>query len=151
MLARKAALITGIGGQDGAYLAQLLVNKDYKVFGTSRDAGSSHFDSLVRLGIADQVSPLSMAPNDFKSTLSIIMKACPDEIYHLAGQTSVGLSFEQPSEAIESITIGTLNILEAQHSRSIAFLGNAGTALSCKFQRMFWRSRRSASGRKFHP
>lgn len=118
MSARKTALITGIGGQDGAYLAQLLVSKDYKVFGTSRDAGSSHFDSLVRLGIAGQVNLLSMAPNDFKSTLSTIMKACPDEIYHLAGQTSVGLSFEQPSEAIESITIGTLNILEA-----LRFLG----------------------------
>jgi GDPmannose 4,6-dehydratase len=59
-----------------------------------------------------------MAPNDFKSTLTVISKSCPDEIYHLAGQTSVGLSFEQPSETIESITIGTLNILE-----SLRFLG----------------------------
>ncbi|HZW86474.1 MAG TPA: GDP-mannose 4,6-dehydratase [Gallionella sp.] len=109
----KTALITGIGGQDGAYLAQLLVSKGYKVFGTSRDAGASRFDSLVRLGIASQVNLLSMAPNDFKSTLTAISKASPDEIYHLAGQSSVGLSFEQPSETIESITIGTLNILEA--------------------------------------
>jgi GDPmannose 4,6-dehydratase len=54
-----------------------------------------------------------MAPHDFKSTLTVISKVQPDEIYHLAGQTSVGLSFEQPSETIESITIGTLNILEA--------------------------------------
>lgn len=109
----KVALITGIGGQDGAYLAQLLLSKCYKVFGTSRDAGVSRFDSLTRLGIAGQVSLLSMAPNDFKSTLTAISKANPDEIYHLAGQTSVGLSFEQPTETIESITIGTLNILEA--------------------------------------
>ena len=115
---RKTALITGIGGQDGAYLAQLLLNKGYQVFGTSRDAGVSRFDSLTRLGIAGQVGLLSMAPNDFKSTLTVISKARPDEIYHLAGQTSVGLSFEQPSETIESITIGTLNILEA-----IRFLG----------------------------
>jgi len=114
----KTALITGIGGQDGAYLAQLLVSKGYKVYGTSRDAGVSRFDSLVRLGIAGQVNLLSMAPNDFKSTLSAISKARPDEIYHLAGQTSVGLSFEQPSETIESILIGTLNILE-----SLRFLG----------------------------
>jgi GDPmannose 4,6-dehydratase len=109
----KTALITGVGGQDGAYLAQFLLNKDYRVFGTSRDAAVSRFDSLTRLGIAGQVSLLSMAPNDFKSTLTAISKAQPDEIYHLAGQTSVGLSFEQPSETIESVTIGTLNILEA--------------------------------------
>jgi GDPmannose 4,6-dehydratase len=109
----KVALITGIGGQDGAYLAQLLIGKGYQVFGTSRDAGVSRFDSLVHLGIAEKVHLLSMAPNDFKSTLTAISKARPDEIYHLAGQSSVGLSFEQPSETIESITIGTLNILEA--------------------------------------
>ena len=110
---QKSALITGIGGQDGAYLAQLLLGKGYKVFGTSRDAGVSRFDSLKRLGVEAQVSLLSMAPNDFKSTLTAISKARPDEIYHLAGQSSVGLSFEQPSETIESITIGTLNILES--------------------------------------
>jgi len=109
----KTALITGVGGQDGAYLAQLLVGKGYTVFGTSRDAGVSRFDSLEKLGIAKQVKLLSMAPHDFKSTLTVISKVQPDEIYHLAGQSSVGLSFEQPSETIESITIGTLNILEA--------------------------------------
>ena len=110
---KKTALITGIAGQDGAFLAQFLLNKGYKVFGTSRDAGVSRFDSLTRLGVAERVNLLSMAPNDFKSTLTAISKAQPDEIYHLAGQSSVGLSFEQPSEALESITIGTLNILEA--------------------------------------
>ncbi|MFI3197447.1 MAG: GDP-mannose 4,6-dehydratase [Methylococcaceae bacterium] len=110
---KKTALITGIGGQDGAYLAQLLLNKGYAVFGTSRDAGVSGFGSLARLAIIGQVELLSMAPHDFKSTLTVISKVQPDEIYHLAGQTSVGLSFEQPSETIESITIGTLNILEA--------------------------------------
>ena len=109
----KTALITGIGGQDGSYLAQLLLTKGYSVFGTSRDAGASSFSSLTRLGVFDQVKLLSMAPHDFKSTLTVISKVQPDEIYHLAGQTSVGLSFEQPSETIESITIGTLNILEA--------------------------------------
>lgn len=109
----KTALITGIGGQDGAYLAQLLLNKGYAVWGTSRDAGVSGFGSLARLGIIGQVKLLSMAPHDFKSTLTVISKVQPDEIYHLAGQTSVGLSFEQPSETIDSITIGTLNILEA--------------------------------------
>ena len=109
----KTALITGIGGQDGAYLAQLLLSKGDIVFGTSRDAGSSSFSALARLGIKEQVGLLSMAPHDFKSTLMVIAKLQPDEIYHLAGQTSVGLSFEQPSETLDSITIGTLNILEA--------------------------------------
>jgi GDPmannose 4,6-dehydratase len=110
---KKTALITGISGQDGAYLAQLLLTKGYAVFGTSRDTGVSGFSSLVRLGIIGKIKLLSMAPHDFKSTLTVISKVQPDEIYHLAGQTSVGLSFEQPSETIESITIGTLNILEA--------------------------------------
>ena len=89
------------------------MGKGYTVFGTSRDAGVSRFDSLEKLGIAKQVKVLSMAPHDFKSTLTVISKVQPDELYHLAGQSSVGLSFEQPSETIESITIGTLNILEA--------------------------------------
>jgi len=109
----KCALITGISGQDGAYLAKLLLSKGYTVVGTSRDASISRFEALHKLGIAEHVRFLSMAPNDFKSTLTAISQTRPDEIYHLAGQTSVGLSFEQPSETIESITIGTLNILEA--------------------------------------
>lgn len=113
MATNKTALITGIGGQDGAYLSRLLLSKGYKVVGTSRDVGISRFESLKTLGVMGQVQLLSMAPNDFKSTITAISKAQPDEIYHLAGQTSVGLSFEQPSETIESITIGTLNILEA--------------------------------------
>ena len=108
----KTALITGIGGQDGAYLAQLLLSKGYTVFGTSRDAGAASFSSLALLGIKEHVGLLSMAQHDFKSTLTVIAKVQPDEIYHLAGQTSVGLSFEQPSETIDSIIIGTLNILE---------------------------------------
>jgi GDPmannose 4,6-dehydratase len=112
-MSHKRALITGIGGQDGAYLSRLLIAKGYAVYGTSRDAGTANFESLSRLGVRSRVEPVSMAPNDFKSTLTVIAKVRPDEIYHLAGQTSVGLSFEQPSETIDSITIGTLNILES--------------------------------------
>lgn len=114
----RRALITGVAGQDGAHLAQLLVAKGYEVHGTSRDAEVSRFDSLRKLGIADKVHLLSMAPNDFRSTVTAVSRAMPDEIYHLAGQTSVALSFEQPTEAIESVTNGTLNILEA-----LRFLG----------------------------
>jgi len=110
---QKKALITGITGQDGAYLAQFLLNSGYKVFGTSRDAGLFSFDALTRLGIAGNVNMLTMVPNDFKSILEAISKSHPDEIYHLAAQSSVGLSFEQPTETIESIVMGTLNILES--------------------------------------
>ncbi len=109
----KRALIFGISGQDGAYLAQLLLAKGYQVIGASRDAELSSFTNLSRLGIRDQVTCLSAAINDFRSTLSAIAQAEPDEIYNLAGQSSVGLSFQQPAETHESINLGTLNLLEA--------------------------------------
>lgn len=107
------ALICGISGQDGSYLAKLLLDKGYEVVGTSRDAMMASFSSLERLGIKHRVLLVSMAVNDFRSVLNIIDSHRPNEIYNLAGQTSVGLSFEQPVEAMESITQGTLNILEA--------------------------------------
>lgn len=109
----KKALICGISGQDGAYLAQLLLNKGYEVFGTARDAQMSTFPNLVRLGIRDQVHTESMALNDFRSVLQALVKVKPDELYNLAGQSSVGLSFQQPVETLESICVGTLNLLEA--------------------------------------
>ncbi len=107
------ALICGISGQDGSYLAQLLLNKGYQVFGTSRDPQGSTFANLAKLGIQKKIEVLSMDLTDFRSVLIGITKTNPDEIYNLAGQTSVGLSFEQPVEAMESISIGTLNLLEA--------------------------------------
>lgn len=125
----KTALICGISGQDGAYLAQLLLSKGYTVWGTSRDAQISTFRNLVRLGIRDRVKTCSMALNDFRSVLQVISRVQPQEIYNLAGQTSVGLSFELPVETMESITLGTLNLLEA-----IRFIGapiklyNAGSS-----------------------
>ena len=107
------ALICGVTGQDGAYLAQFLLDKGYRVWGTSRDAQISQFANLESLGIKDRVHKISMAPNDFRSVLSAIERSQPDEIYYLSGQSSVGLSFEQPVESLESIAIGTLNLLEA--------------------------------------
>ena len=112
MQAKRTALICGVSGQDGSYLAQLLLNKGYVVFGTSRDVQGSSFSNLQRLGIKDQISYISMVPEDFRSVLVALRKSNPDEIYYLAGQSSVGLSFEQPAETIQSITMGTLNILE---------------------------------------
>ena len=109
---KRTALICGISGQDGTYLAQFLLNKGYSVFGTSRDAQGSSFGNLKKLGIGDQVQCISMAPEDFRSVLVALRKSNPDEIYYLAGQSSVGLSFEQPVETMQSITVGTLNMLE---------------------------------------
>jgi len=127
----KTALICGISGQDGAYLAKLLLDKGYTVYGTSRDAQFTTFKNLIRLGIKDQVHLCSMALTDFRSVLQVVSKTEPDEVYNLAGQTSVGLSFEQPVEALDSIATGTLNLLEV-----IRFLGrpirffNAGSTES---------------------
>lgn len=109
---RKSALIVGISGQDGAYLSQLLLERGYAVHGTSRDAEVSSFASLVALGIKDRVVLHSTAPTDFRSVFQVVSRACPDEIYNLSGQSSVGLSFHQPVETLESIAVGTLNILE---------------------------------------
>ena len=109
----KKALICGVSGQDGAYLAQLLLNKGYVVCGTSRDAQMSSFQNLVRLGIREQIKLESVSLNDFRSVLQVLTKIQPDEVYNLAGQSSVGLSFDQPVETLESIATGSLNLLEA--------------------------------------
>ena len=112
------ALLCGISGQDGAYLARLLLEKGYEVIGSSRDAQISSFGNLVQLGIRDKVHVESMALNDFRSVLQVVSRVQPDEIYNLAGQSSVALSFEQPVETLESILSATINLMEV-----IRFLG----------------------------
>ncbi len=114
----KKALICGVSGQDGAYLAKLLLENDYIICGTSRDAQMSTFRSLTYLGIREQLQLESMSLVDFRSVLQVLKKFQPTEVYNLAGQTSVSLSFGQPVETLESIATGTLNLLEA-----IRFLG----------------------------
>lgn len=109
----KRALICGISGQDGAYLAKLLLDKEYEVNGSSRDAQINPFTNLIKLGIKEKIKFYSTSLIDFRSVLQTIKNTEPDEIYNLSGQTSVGLSFEQPVEAFESINVGTLNLLEA--------------------------------------
>jgi GDPmannose 4,6-dehydratase len=125
----KTALICGISGQDGAYLAKLLLDKGYRVYGGSRDAQMSSFRNLDRLGIRESVQVVSVSINDFRSVLQTLQKVQPDEVYNLAGQSSVGLSFEQPVETLESISIGTLNVLESIRftNRPIRFY-NAGSS-----------------------
>ena len=125
----KRALICGISGQDGAYLAQLLLGKGYVVYGSSRDAQISSFQNLVYLGIREQVKLVSVALNDFRSVLQVLTKIQPHEVYNLAGQSSVGLSFEQPVETLESIATGTLNLLEAIRFTNLPIkLYNAGSS-----------------------
>ena len=114
----KIALIFGISGQDGAFLASLLISKGYKVHGTSRDAEINNFQSLIELKIKNLIEFHSVSLTDFRSVLRVIERVAPNEIYNLSGQSSVGLSFEQPLETLESIAIATINILE-----SMRFLG----------------------------
>lgn len=109
----RRALIIGVSGQDGAYLARHLLAHGYDVVGTSRDAAVHPLDNLDRLGVRDRVAVRSMAPTDSGSVLSVVRDVAPDEIYNLSGQSSVGLSFEQPRETFDSICAGTVNLLEA--------------------------------------
>ena len=125
----KVALIAGITGQDGAYLAHHLLKDGYKVVGSSRDAQNCDTSRLSRLGIEEDIELISLAPNDFRSVLKAITSTEPAEIYNLAGQTSVGLSFEQPVECMESIAGGTLNFLEVlRYLETPTRLFNAGSS-----------------------
>jgi GDPmannose 4,6-dehydratase len=125
----KKALIIGISGQDGTYLAVHLLKIGYEVHGTSRDADLSSFYGLKKMNIYDKVNLYSMSLIDFRSVMQIILQVQPDEIYNLSGQTSVGLSFLQPVETLESISIGTLNILEVLRFHKLATkFYNAGSS-----------------------
>ena len=128
-MSTKTALIVGITGQDGAYLAENLLNRGYKIVGTSRDFYSADLSKLKILGIEKDIEIISLSPTDFRSVLTSLIKIRPQEIYNLSGQTSVGLSFEQPVEAMESIAGATLNFLEAIRylDRDIRFF-NAGSS-----------------------
>ena len=107
------ALIFGITGQDGSYLAKLLIDKGIIVFGTSRDEFTADKSNLEILGIANKVKIFSCDITNFRSILITLEKTNPDYLFHLAGQTSVGLSFSLPYESIDSILISTLHTLEA--------------------------------------
>jgi GDPmannose 4,6-dehydratase len=109
----KRALICGISGQDGTYLAKLLLERGYEVWGSSRDAELTAFHNLHRIGIYESVRLVSLNLRDTGSIIGLLRRIRPHEVFSLAGQTSVGLSFEQPVETIESIALGTLSLLEA--------------------------------------
>ncbi len=107
------ALIFGIGGQDGAYLAHLLVNKGYEVHGTSRDVDVAPFDGLRQMSVLDKVHLHSANLTDYGNLIQTLRTVEPTEIYNLSAQSSVGLSFDQPIETLNSIASATLNLLEA--------------------------------------
>ena len=108
----KRALITGVSGQDGAYLARLLIDNGYTVTGTSR-LGQGGCARLNRLGIAERVQILTADAADWASAQAIVADVAPDEIYNLGAQSSVGTSFAQPRETTRSIVDATQNLLEA--------------------------------------
>lgn len=85
------ALIYGISGQDGAYLAQYLLELGYEVWGASRDAATAQFGRLSKVGVLDRVRLISASLGDFRSVLNSLALAKPDEVYNLAGQSSVSL------------------------------------------------------------
>ena len=108
----KKAIIFGVTGQDGPYLAELLLEKSYDVWGTSRDVKKSKLINLKKLGIDKKINLVSVLNDDFQKLSSLINELLPDEIYYLAGQSSVGLSFAEPKETISSNVLGILNVLE---------------------------------------
>jgi GDPmannose 4,6-dehydratase len=108
----KRALITGVTGQDGAYLAHLLLTKGYNVFGTFRRLSTPNFWRLQALGIYDQMKLISMDLLDSSSIIEAMNISQPDEIYNLASQSFVGASFEQPTATAEMSGIAATRMLE---------------------------------------
>ena len=125
----KRALITGITGQDGSYLAKFLLEKDYKVFGTYRRLSTPNFWRLQYLDIFDRVELIPADLVDSSSLVEAIELSEPDEVYHLAAQSFVGASFGQPLGAGEITGLGTPRVLEAirQINSKIKFY-NASTS-----------------------
>jgi GDPmannose 4,6-dehydratase len=109
----KRALVTGVTGQDGAYLAQYLLQQGYEVIGAYRRSASSDFWRLAELGVADQVERVSFDLLETSNILRSIDRVRPDEIYNLAAQSFVALSFDQPVYTADADALGPARILEA--------------------------------------
>jgi len=109
----KTAFITGISGQDGAYLSKLLLEKGYSVIGITRNNHSDSFEKLKRLEIDEHIVMEECDLLDLSSIITLINKYKPTEIYNLAAQSSVGLSFKQPIGTINFNIVSVLNLLEA--------------------------------------
>ena len=111
----KTAIVTGITGQDGAYLCALLLDKGYRVYGTYRRTSSVDFWRLEYLGLPGNAN-LHLVEYDLTdqgASISLLSQCEPDEVYNLAAQSFVGVSFEQPSTTAQITGLGALNLLEA--------------------------------------
>ncbi|MBU1203300.1 GDP-mannose 4,6-dehydratase [Patescibacteria group bacterium] len=125
----KKALITGITGQDGAYLAKFLLSKDYKVYGLIRRIVNRDFSNLVYLGIDKDIDYIDGDLTDEASLIHAIKTIRPDEVYHLAAQSFVGTSWDQPIVTSEINAIGTLKLLDAiKHHHPSAKFYHAATS-----------------------
>lgn len=109
------AIVTGVTGQDGAYLAELLLEKGYKVYGTYRRTSSVNFWRIEELGIQNHpnLHLVEYDLTDLGASIALVQKVQPDEIYNLAAQSFVGVSFDQPSTTAQITGVGALNLLEA--------------------------------------
>lgn len=114
----KTAIITGIGGQDGAYLAELLLKKGYRVIGTDRRRVDQHYWRLHKLGIANDIEVDFMDLLEIGNIFRIVAKYKPDEIYNLAAQSFVGASFKMPLLTADVDAMGVLRLLEAVRTMS---------------------------------
>jgi GDPmannose 4,6-dehydratase len=109
----RRALITGVTGQDGAYLARLLLDKGYEVYGAIRRAASQTLPRLRELGIADDIRPVTLELSEFSNLLRALEQVRPDEVYNLAAQSFVHTSFEQPIYTGDVGALGVTRVLEA--------------------------------------
>lgn len=109
----KKALITGITGQDGAYLAQFLLKKGYRVYGAFRRSSTVNLERLEYLGITDQVELVPLDLLDLGSIIRVLERVQPDEVYNLAAQSFVAVSFDQPVATGQITGLGAVNVLEA--------------------------------------
>lgn len=109
----KTALILGVSGQDGAFLSRFLLTKGYRVVGTSRRSPEQWFENLTHLGIRDQILVIPHPFGSSSAFKTVITEQQPDEIYNLAGQSSVARSFDRPEETYESIAGVTRHLLTA--------------------------------------
>lgn len=114
-MASKTAIVTGISGQDGAYLAQLLLEKGYKVYGTYRRTSSVNFWRIEELGIQSHpdLHLVEYDLTDLSSSIRLLQKTGATEVYNLAAQSFVGVSFDQPLTTAEITGLGAVNLLEA--------------------------------------
>jgi GDPmannose 4,6-dehydratase len=115
MNTRKSAVVTGITGQDGAYLAQFLLDRNYKVYGTYRRTSSVNFWRIEELGIQEHpdLEVVEYDLTDIGTSIALVQRTQPDEIYNLAAQSFVGVSFDQPTTTAHITGLGALNLLEA--------------------------------------